>query len=171
MKRSIPARSANKTGGLRFRKVLVPLDFSDEAGAALSYAGKFAAQYGSQLVLLHVVEPMVYPSELGYPSLAALPPQIEYERAGRTGLARLARQLPAGVKADTRIRVGQPYIEIVEAAKDPGVDLIIISTHGRSGLAHVLMGSTAERVVRHAPVPVLTIRAPGKQMRGKRARR
>ncbi len=152
-----PRRPARKS--LRFRKILVPVDFSKCAEEALSYAQQFGAQHESGLILLHVVEPIVYPAELGYPSLAAIPPQSDYEHAGRARLAHWLRQATkTGAKVKAELRVGQPYVEITRAAKEFGVDLIIISTHGHTGLKHVFLGSTAERVVRHAECPVLTLR-------------
>jgi nucleotide-binding universal stress UspA family protein len=150
---------------LRFKTVLVPVDFSASSRRALDYAAGFAASHGGRLVLLHVVEPVVYPAELGYPSLGALPPQTEYERAGKEQLSLLARQVSGSVEVTAKIRVGQPYVEITRAARELGADLIIISTHGHTGLKRVLVGSTAERVVRHATVPVLTLRATESRQR------
>ena len=74
-------------------------------------------------------------------------------------LARLAQeQVPAQFRANTLVRVGKPYHEITSAARELNIDLIVISTHGYTGLKHVVLGSTAERVIRHAPCPVLTVR-------------
>lgn len=153
-----PSRRKNQRA-VSFRKILVPVDFSKCSESALNYAKGFASQHGSELILLHVVEPLVYPAEFGYPSLGAIPSQTNYEQAGRMRLARLHKQMATtGVKANAKLRVGQPYYEITRAAKELRADLIIISTHGHTGLKHVFLGSTAERVVRHAECPVLTLR-------------
>ena len=144
---------------VRFKKILVPVDFSKCSDKAVSYAREFAAQHRGELLLLHVVEPIAYPVEVGFPSLAALPPANDYERVRRERLATLHKRVSAsGAKASAKLRVGKPYFEITRAAKEFAVDLIIISTHGHTGLSHVFLGSTAERVVRHAECPVLTIR-------------
>jgi nucleotide-binding universal stress UspA family protein len=103
-----------------------------------------------------VIQPLVYPADFGYPPTMvdtldeAVRKQIE-ERLGA-----LASQISPS--AETCIRAGQPYYEITAAARELEVDLIVITTHGRTGLKHALLGSTAERVVRHAPCPVLTVR-------------
>jgi nucleotide-binding universal stress UspA family protein len=153
-----PARRS-ASSGVRFRRILVPVDFSRCSNRAVRRAQELAAQQGSELILLHVVEPVVYPAELGYPSLAAMPSQTDYQRAGRTRLARLHKQLAAtGGNVTAKLRVGQPYFEITRAARELAADLIVIATHGRTGLKHVFLGSTAERVVRHAQCPVLTVR-------------
>lgn len=143
----------------RFKRILVPVDFSECSLEALRYAEQFAAQHGSELIVLHVFEPIAYPTELGYPSLAALPPQADYERASQTRLDQLQKRIAkSGAKVNVKLRVGQPYFEITAAAQELRADLIIISTHGHTGLKHVFLGSTAERVVRHAECPVLTVR-------------
>jgi universal stress protein A len=166
----------SKTGGeraargarLEYRTVLVPVDFSACSRHAFQYALRFASRHGSRIILLHVVEPVVYPAELGFPSLAALPPQSEYQQLAAARLSELqALAVESAASVQTKVRVGQPYAEIARAARELNADLIIISTHGHTGLRHVLLGSTAERVVRHAACPVLTVRgkAPGGKAR------
>jgi universal stress protein A len=141
------------------RRILVPVDFSAQSLKALHYALSFADQYGAKLILLNVVEPAVYPSELGY-----IPTEIEalHENVMKNAKERLqelvAKRLPADISAEQQVRVGSPFLEIAAAAKEPEADLIVIATHGYTGLKHVFLGSTAERVLRHAPCPVLTVR-------------
>jgi nucleotide-binding universal stress UspA family protein len=141
---------------LQLKHLLVPVDFSEPSEKALKYATRFAEQFGSTVTLLHVIQPMVYPADFGYP---ATPIQTLDEAVQKQIQERL-ETLGHRVAADARalIRVGQPYNEITLAAQELNVDLIIIATHGRTGLKHVLLGSTAERVVRYAPCPVLTLR-------------
>lgn len=145
----------------RLKQILVPIDFSACSRRALSYALRFAQQFGAQLLLVHVVEPMVVPENM----LLAVP---ELPEAGgglvndaQQRLDQLARkEIPPEIKVNATVRVGRPYHEIIETAQAEAADLIIIATHGYTGLKHVFLGSTAERVVRHASCPVLTVREP-----------
>lgn len=144
---------------LELRQILVPLDFSAHAMKALHYATGFARLSGAKLILLHVTEPIVYPSDFGY---VPLPPNTLEENFQRDARDRLeavaAEQAKAGVTCEVALRLGKPYHEIAAAAREHQVDLVVITTHGYTGLTHVLLGSTAERVVRHAPCPVLVVR-------------
>jgi len=159
---SAPAGSseANKDWGLvpssvQLKRILVPIDFSEQSEKALRYAAKFAEQFGSTVTVLHVIQPVVYPADFGYP-----PTVLESDEAMRRQIDERLESMSrvAGTNAESLVRVGQPYLEIAAAARELGADLIIVATHGRTGLKHVLLGSTAERVVRHAPCPVLTVR-------------
>lgn len=142
---------------LQLKEILVPMDFSEGSEKALKYARKLAGQFGSSVTLLHVIQPMVYPAELGYPPTVVDTLDVSVRERIEERLATMAAGTePMTVR--TLVRTGQPYHEITTAAKELDADLIIISTHGWTGLKHVLMGSTAERVVRHAPCPVLTVR-------------
>ncbi|HPC62779.1 MAG TPA: universal stress protein [Verrucomicrobiota bacterium] len=144
---------------INLRKLLVPLDFSECACHALRYAAAFAGKVGASLVLLHVVEPAVGGDH--YLSLApTLDDANEHQvAAGRERLEALCqRQVCRQLSCQTLVRLGWAASEIVDTALALGADLIVMGTHGRSGLKHVLLGSTAEKVVRQAPCPVLTIR-------------
>jgi nucleotide-binding universal stress UspA family protein len=108
----------SKTGGeraargarLEYRTVLVPVDFSACSRHAFQYALRFASRHGSRIILLHVVEPVVYPAELGFPSLAALPPQSEYQQLAAARLSELqALAVESAASVQTKVRVGQPY--------------------------------------------------------------
>jgi nucleotide-binding universal stress UspA family protein len=141
---------------LQLRHILVPVDFSESADKALRYAFKFAEQFGAKVTLLHVIQPTVYPTDFATPptTVSALDEAVRARVEEK--LASLASH--TGVNCGSVVRSGQPYYEIAAAAREQDVDLIIISTHGHTGLKHVLLGSTAERVVRYAPCPVLTVR-------------
>jgi universal stress protein A len=141
---------------LQLKQILVPVDFSAFSEKALKYAARFAEQFGSTVTVVHVIQPVVYPADFGYPPTVVdtLDESVRRQIEERLKLLASRSSLPAR----TLIRVGQPYLEITAAAKELDVDLIIITTHGHTGLKHVLLGSTAERVVRHAPCPVLTLR-------------
>lgn len=133
------------------KTILVPVDFSECSKKALQYAIPFARQFGAELKLLHVVEPYPAVPEMG-------PYDLDNINDGKAQLEAFRQAIGDAVPASTSLRTGMPHLEIAEAAKDLGIDLIILSTHGRSGLARMLLGSTAEKVVRHAPCPVLIVR-------------
>jgi nucleotide-binding universal stress UspA family protein len=140
-------------GGLVFnlKKILVPVDFSDCSKKALQYAIPFATQFDSELTILHVVQP--------YPAVPEMAPvDVETLQDGRHRLEGLRETIGTAVRSTTSLRTGEPHLEIAEAARELGIDLIILSTHGRTGLAHMFHGSTAEKVIRHAPCPVLIVR-------------
>ena len=156
-----PAASQVSTPAVSPRTILVPVDFSEPAREALDYAVAFASQFRARLVVLHVVEIPYVGSGLGEIEL----PPVDTEIRGSVTdhLAKIvAEHVGDRLPAETLTRSGQPWYEITEAARESDVDLIIIGTHGYTGLKHVLMGSTAERVVRHATCPVLVVRNRGK---------
>lgn len=149
------------SGPFRLKTILVPVDFSEFSTKALDYAVAFARQFRGTITLLHVVEPMVYPEN--YMTIPAASDDINNSllKAADEKLAAQRQQLHGdSVKVKAMTRLGRPYVEIAAVAKEIEADLIILTTHGHTGLKHVLLGSTAERVVRHAPCPVLTVRNP-----------
>lgn len=147
----VPAR-------LRLKKILVPVDFSEFSAKAITYALRFAEQFHATLVLVHAVEPVRYPESI------LIPPAMEVTNQARQTHARdrlngfAAQYVPREIACETVVRLGQPFSEITATARELDVDLIVIATHGHTGLKHLLLGSTAERVVRLAPCPVLTVR-------------
>jgi nucleotide-binding universal stress UspA family protein len=144
------------------KKILVPVDFSPHAERAFQYAITLASRLGAQLRVVHVVEdPFVtgaWSSEVYVPYIPEL---LEDLIAGaEQQLATLkAAAVAKGITADSAVITGRPAQTIVEHAEEGAFDLIVMGTHGRTGLSHVVMGSVAERVVRKAPCPVLTLRA------------
>jgi universal stress protein A len=137
--------------------ILAPTDFSAPASQAVTAAFDLAQTFGAKLSLLHVMEVPVYAIEVALP-LEAL------ERDARRELALLLPEAEAAHVEVTRlVDMGVPYQRIVETATAESVDLIVIATHGRTGLSHLVLGSVAERVVRLAPCPVLTFRPPGER--------
>ncbi len=141
------------------KKILVPQDFSEYSLHALKYAVTFAELFRSELIVLHIVEPIVYPADFSFGQVSIPAMEEEIRRHSEEQLTDLvAKEIPSGIKATPIIRIGKPFIEIVEVAKSESTDLIVISSHGRTGMDHVLFGSTADKVVRKAPCPVLTIR-------------
>lgn len=141
------------------KRILVPVDFSRPSRRAVRFAREWAARFGSEIFLLHVIEPWGAVSAFGAGPVAPPLPPLDFHAQARAELEKLAREeFSDSAKVSVHLRDGAAYDEIATAARDLGADLIIIATHGRTGLAHILMGSTAERVVRHAPCPVLTLR-------------
>jgi len=154
---------------MKIEKILVPVDFSRHSLKALAYAVDFAEPFGAEITVLHVVEPIAYatPADL-YAGMATQLGNLlaEQRRSARQQLDELAaKYAKRKVSLQIHLRDGVAYREIVDAAKQSGSDLIIQATHGRTGLAHVLLGSVAERVVRTAECAVLTIRTTGKAPR------
>ncbi len=141
--------------------VLVPTDFSDTSAAALRYGKAFAAAFGASLHIVHVIEePYGQPwavEAYGF-SLASL--QEEWEKEARARLdALVTEEERQTLKAVTTTLSGHPVAEIHRYATEHGIGLIVMGTHGRGPLGHVVMGSVAERLVRKAPCPVLTVHA------------
>jgi universal stress protein A len=145
---------------LEIHAILAPTDFSKHAAAGLRYAVGLAEKMGATLHLIHVLsEPTSVSPDLMIPP--ALPPDY-YQEIEADSLEALEGVLdPAWGKPYKVVRAtlwGDPVGEIVHYAKANAIDLISIATHGRTGLGHVLLGSVAERIVREAPCPVLTVR-------------
>jgi len=141
-------------------RILVPVDFSPHSDLAFRYATALASRLEASVELLHVVEDPIatgaWNSEIPIPYLPEI--QDNLIEAGRRRLERY-RAFADGppLRMTTTVRLGLPSDTILEHGRVHGVDLIVMGTHGRSGLAHVFMGSVAERVVRHAACPVLTL--------------
>jgi universal stress protein A len=144
------------------KRILVPVDFSDPSLQALDYAIELGRRLKAELIVLHAVEPVYYPTAGDISGIAYDVGLVyqELERAGHAQLSRLAATLRARrVAVRALLLVGTAHRVITETAKKLKADLIVMSTHGRTGLLHVLMGSVAERVVRTAVCPVMTVRA------------
>jgi nucleotide-binding universal stress UspA family protein len=143
-----------------YKTILVPYDFSGHARRALEEARGIAARQGSSLHLLHVVQPPTY----GYAAYGGIVPPVfdtaALRESAAQALADLAAQLGGPGKVESHV-TESPNVaaSIEETAKKLGADLIVMGTHGRTGLAHVFLGSVAERTLRVAPCPVLTVRA------------
>lgn len=144
-----------------FRKILVPIDFSPQAAEALRVAGEMARLFDAPLTVMTVFQPAIYP----LPEGVVLPsPTAHSDALAKTSelLERAAAQATeaSGMPVETKLAQGVPFVEIVGFARSGGFDLIVMGTHGRTGLGHALLGSVAEKVVRKAPCAVLTLRSP-----------
>ena len=148
---------------IRLRTILVPVDFSDCSDAAVKYGYALADAFGATLHLLNVVQdPYTLPWAAEGFSAPIADLLADWEGQAKR---RLAEMVPTGPAATTVIRtqVGTPPREIVRYAADHQIDRIVLGTHGRGPLGHMLLGSVAERVVRTAPCPVLTVRHPQRE--------
>ena len=140
-------------------RILVPVDFSETSAAALKYAVALADAFQARLHLLHVVED---PVERGWAAELAMVTSPEFERGARehsdAELAQLLTQ-PERERYGAALvtEIGRPFANIVKYARREDIDLIVMGTHGRGRMAHLIIGSVAENVVRKAPCPVLTI--------------
>jgi nucleotide-binding universal stress UspA family protein len=144
----------------RIRRILVPLDFSPSADQALSYARAFAIDFGASLHLVHVVEDRLlsspWPNEVYQGSLYGLRERLIKEAEKR--LSDCASSVRTnGLRVTLDVLIGAPSHTIVDTANDLDADLIVMGTHGRTGISHLFIGSVAERVVRHAACPVLVV--------------
>jgi nucleotide-binding universal stress UspA family protein len=143
----------------RFRRILVPHDFSTHATRALQVAAELAREHRGRLVVLHVITPYHPVTALPEEHMVSWPSPDDLIAGERRHLEGLVARLVKGRTAPPvtcKVEIGDPYRRIVDAAR--GADLIVMSTAGRTGLSHLLVGSVAEKVVRHSSVPVLTLR-------------
>lgn len=151
------AAKAKERPALRIRTILVPIDFSQRSKKALRYAVALARQFGGELVCLHVIDIPYGAGEAGLVvEMQAYRKHLQAE--SRRALTELVREEAREIPVTSLLRAGAPYHEITRAAREFPADLIVISTHGRIGVRRFVLGSTAERVVRHAPCPVLVVR-------------
>ena len=145
---------------ISIKNILCPIDYSIYSEMALKYAIEFAEKYRAKLYLMHVLDIRVY--DINDPDL------YNVNIVDAETIAKLLERLLRCVTEDTKGRIpveaiiiqGVPFAEIIKASKEHKIDLIVIGTHGRTGISHAIMGSVAEKVVRKAPCPVLTIRHP-----------
>lgn len=145
------------------KKILCPVDFSEFTNETFEYAATIAKKFNAELHLLHVIPNLnyftPYESFLTPENLVAIERNIEQEV--EKDFNKLLQG--AGIEAKKVVRTGITFIEIIDYVKNENIDLIVMGTHGRSGIEHILIGSVAEKVVRKAPCPVLTVRPKGKR--------
>jgi nucleotide-binding universal stress UspA family protein len=150
------------------KKILYATDFSENSKWALTYALSFAQKYNAKICILHVIQQPTYP--LGMYAEISFDAMDKFNRdiSGVTEkeMKNLCEVELQGFKNyESIILNGIPFIEIIRTAKEKEADLIVVGTHGRTGLDYVLFGSTAEKVVRKASCPVLSVRLPGREVK------
>jgi nucleotide-binding universal stress UspA family protein len=142
---------------LAIKNILHPTDFSQPAGNALLLARALAKDHGARIILLHVVEmPVVGPAGM----VPFPPPSPLIDRQALNAQLHAIAAANSDVRIEARLAEGQAASAILDAAKESACDVIVMGTHGRTGLSRLLMGSVAEQVVRHATCPVLTVKTP-----------
>ena len=144
---------------MTLKRILLPTDFSDTAQHALGYAREMAERFGAEVHVLYVVPdpaPQDWAVGAAAPVVSDLLEKWEVDAERRLGEIALD-----GIETVRAIRIGHAFVEIVRYATDNTIDLIVMGTHGRGPVKHLLLGSVAEKVVRKAPCPVLTVRQPG----------
>jgi universal stress protein A len=142
---------------LKLKRIVVPTDFSQPALKAIKYAAQFAGSSGGTIYLLNVIERAVLSND--FQAFPLVLPERELGKICKEALLSLAAtEIEELIPVEVAIRAGKPYLEIVNFARETDADLIVMATHGRSGLKHVLLGSTAELVIRHASCPVFVVR-------------
>lgn len=149
---------------IKFERILFPTDFSDLALAALSHARDLAAAFHAEFHCLHVVDDAYqYWSAMGPESIPIGPPPEDLLNLARTRMEQFRDEHLADIQPTpaTYVTLGRPFAEIINYARERDIRLIVMGTHGRGAIAHMLLGSTTEKVVRKAPCAVLTVRAPG----------
>jgi universal stress protein A len=142
------------------KSVLVPTDFSDASGSALTCGKAMAGAFGASLHLVHVMEDLLahaWAAEVYVASMPQLRDEIEKESRLRLA-AMLTDEERQKYRVETALLAGNPFLEIIRYAKANDIGLIVMGTHGRGAIAHMLLGSVAEKVVRKSPCPVLTVR-------------
>ena len=148
---------------LPFKKILCPTDFSEPACKAIKAAGEMAEKFSSELILIHVVGPVpVLETPTGLAGFDVAAYQQELSDSAESSLQlRLEEHIPESVNARTLVVHGEAAHEIVRVAKEEGVDLIVVSTHGATGWRERIFGAVSEKVLRHAECPVLTVHRSG----------
>lgn len=171
---TVPPRKAGAHGQafppVRLKRIVVPVDFSEVSVQALPYAAAFAQEFDAEIILLHVWEPRFLPPDVG-----SLPPSVDDREDDELTVKYLKHlrheALDKNLRVRTLMRNGVPFQQITRVATSLDADLIILTTHGHTGLKHVFLGSTAERVVRDADCPVLVVRGKAHSGREKRLAR
>ncbi len=144
---------------LSISHILVPIDFSVHSKNALKYAIPLAEEFSASLHLVYVVEPTIYPADLGFGQVVLPGVEDELRQKAADELRELIeREIGDKIPTTATVRTGSPHQEILDEADEQNVDLIVVASHGHSGVEQILFGSTADRIVHNAKCPVLTVR-------------
>lgn len=146
---------------MKVRRILVPVDFSEHTSDVLAWAGDVARRYDASITIVHVYQTLelVIPDGVILQSASSLVDLMRHLGAALDDARQRLEVSAPGIPVKTELRHGVPFVEIVQCAREGDFDLVVIGTHGRTGIQHALVGSVAEKVVRKAPCPVLVARA------------
>lgn len=148
---------------MQIKTILFPTDFSQGARAAMDYALSLAQDYKAKLILLYVIQDISIAEWYIPSSISAADLVADMQKSAEQEMVKWGAEAAQKTQNIERlVKRGVPFVEIIGTAKERGADLIVIGTHGRTGIDHMLFGSTAEKVVRKSPCPVLTVRMAGK---------
>lgn len=144
-----------------FKQIIAPIDFSEHSLRGLDYAVEIADKFSSQLKIVYVIEPLLQAADIAWGTVDFDKLNEAHKESAEKQLDTLvAERIPKRIPAEAVIVFGKPFVEIVQLARADNADLIVMATHGRGAISHILLGSTAEKVVRKAPCPVLTVKHP-----------
>ena len=144
-----------------FKELVVATDFSEYSLRAIDYGVEIAEKFASHMTLVYVVEPLLQAADLTWTTVDFEELNKAHKEAAEKQLKQIVdERIRKGISCDTVILFGKPFVEILKYAKEENADLIVMATHGRGAISHLLMGSTAEKVVRKALCPVLTVKHP-----------
>lgn len=145
---------------INIKNILCPIDYSIYSEKALTYAIELAEKYRAKLYLIHVLDIRIY--DIHEPDLynVNIVDQETFDKLRERLFRCVSEETKGKVPVEAVVVQGVPFVEIIKASKDYVIDLIVLGTHGRTGLSHAIMGSVAEKVVRKAPCPVLTVKNP-----------
>ncbi len=151
---------------MQIKTILFPTDFSQGARAAMDHAISLAKDYQAKLILLYVIQDISIAEWYIPSSLSAADLVEDMQKSAWNEMDKWGAEVSQRVKDVEKLVVrGVPFVEIIRTAKERQADMIVIGTHGRTGIDHMLFGSTAEKVVRKAACPVLTVRIPGREFK------
>ncbi len=151
---------------MQIKTILFPTDFSQGARAAMDYAISLAQDYKAKLILLYVIQDISIAEWYIPSSISAADLVADMQKSATREMEKWAAEAGGKVSnVENLIERGVPFVEIIRTAKERSADLLVIGTHGRTGIDHMLFGSTAEKVVRKSPCPVLTVRMAGKEFK------
>lgn len=143
------------------KRILYTTDFSEYSKVALPYAMEMAEKFNAELHILYVVEPINTPVDFGWTQVNyAELEENHLEHAEKSLDSIIAEDVPEGINVHAVVKHGRSFKEIIDYARNEDIDMIVMATHGLSGISHILFGSTTEKVVRKSPCPVLTVRDP-----------
>ncbi|MCF7803417.1 MAG: universal stress protein [Candidatus Marinimicrobia bacterium] len=143
------------------KNILYTTDFSEYSKYALPYAVEMVEKFNGTLHCMYVVEPINAPVDFGWTQVNYAELEENHTEHAKKSLDSIIEEdVPAGIPTRSEVRLGRSFKEIIDYARENDIDMIVMATHGLSGLSHILFGSTTEKVVRKSPCPVLTIRHP-----------